>query len=703
MKHPKKSSWSNEPESTKLYRAEGLAMNIFTQFKISTKLAVSYSVLALFILMIGILGYNGISKVSSAGNSVLNDQVPITEFSLQLAIHVISSRDLLAEYLSRSKGLEAIESDYRDVIEELHEEFESSEDLKLSDFGSRLVEEFGQMLSEYERNADMMITAHEKAARLGNQSGVLMERMDAEVSPLLEKAKAVNFTLDEFEIITEFVMVVNDYIITESDDELDGFDKYNEAIRRFPIFSSISSAYEVVYQYAKETVENVQNHIQSREEAFDQMEKVDSISTAMEALVSKIQRAAKQDMTAAIADSNRIQQETNTQQVILTAIGIIVASLLAILIARSIIQPINKITERLTDIAEGEGDLTLRVDIQSNDELGVMIGRFNQFIADVHDIVSRVTLSSQTVAEGSKQIADGNESLSQRSQEQASSLEETAATIEQMTVSIKENASNAKEGDEIAQDVVKSAVAGEEVVRRTIESMKEVTTSSAKISEIIGVVNDIAFQTNLLALNAAVEAARAGEQGRGFAVVAGEVRNLATRSAEAAKEIRSLIGESVDKVAIGNKLVEETGVTLSAIIEQINDLADRIAGISAFGAEQAAGIDQVNIAIAQIDDVVQNNASLVEEAAATSENLSTEAENLERLMSQFKTDAVGKIGSATTRDSRTRHYNSGAQQVGIRRPLVAPESGHLQLPRDQRMAIAGTSGTDTENSDWEDF
>ena len=285
-----------------------------------------------------------------------------------------------------------------------------------------------------------------------------------------------------------------------------------------------------------------------------------------------------------------------------------------------------------------QGDLT--VDFKPKSERDVMGKALLKMETDLSNVVGNILVSSENVSSGSSEIAAGNQDLSQRSQEQASALEETASTVEQMTSNIKANAENAEKANQLARTAAEAAQQGGKVVEKTVHQMEAVTESSKKIADIIDTVNEIAFQTNLLALNAAVEAARAGEQGRGFAVVAGEVRNLAGRSAEAAKEIQTLIRDSVEKIETGNKLVEDTGATLKTIIESVNNVANNISEISSASQEQSAGIDQVNKAVSQMDEVVQQNASLVEEAAATSENLASEADEMQRMMGTFKVNTT---------------------------------------------------------------
>jgi len=346
-------------------------------------------------------------------------------------------------------------------------------------------------------------------------------------------------------------------------------------------------------------------------------------------------------------------------------VSILITMAITFFLAKGIINPIIKVVEVVKKIAKG--DLTQTITVESQDEIGQLAAAMKTMEDDLSNVVGNILISSENVATGANEIASGNQDLSQRSQEQASALEETASTVEQMTSNIKANAENAQKANDMAREAANVAQKGGQVVEKTIRQMEEVTASSKKIADIINTVNEIAFQTNLLALNAAVEAARAGEQGRGFAVVANEVRNLAGRSAEAAKEIQTLIKDSVEKIETGNKLVEDTGNTLKNIIESVQDVAQTVAEISSASQEQASGIDQVNRAVAQMDEVVQQNASLVEEAAATSENLSGEAEEMQRLMGTFK---VNKLN--TRRETYTKQKtNVNKVNVAVARNTAA--------------------------------
>jgi methyl-accepting chemotaxis protein len=284
------------------------------------------------------------------------------------------------------------------------------------------------------------------------------------------------------------------------------------------------------------------------------------------------------------------------------------------------------------------GDLGAEVVVRAGDETSLMAA-MKAMRGDLAGIVTQVRSGTDLIATASSQIASGNLDLSSRTEEQASSLEETAASMEELTTTVKQSAENARQASELAVSAAGVAGRGGEVVARVVDTMEAIKSSSSKIVDIIGVIDGIAFQTNILALNAAVEAARAGEQGRGFAVVAGEVRTLAQRSAQAAKEIKELIGDSVEKVGDGAKLVQDAGATMEEIVASVNRVSAMIGAISSATQEQGAGIEHINQAIAQMDQVTQQNASLVEEAAAASEAMQEQAAKLAQTVSVFRVAA----------------------------------------------------------------
>jgi methyl-accepting chemotaxis protein len=307
------------------------------------------------------------------------------------------------------------------------------------------------------------------------------------------------------------------------------------------------------------------------------------------------------------------------------------------------------------------GDLTLRVTTDNkNGFFHSLATGINALVQASATLVQQIQVSARGVASGAEEISKGNSHLSQRTEEQASSLEETASSMEEMTSTVRHNADNANQASELAAAARAQAQKGGTVVSEAIAAMQGINAASSKIAAIIGVIDEIAFQTNLLALNAAVEAARAGEQGRGFAVVASEVRNLASRSADAAKEIKTLIEDSVGRVTHGTKLVDQSGEALSAIVASVKRVADIVLEITAASQEQASGIDQVNKAVASLDDVTQQNAALVEEAASAAQSLLEEAQRLDELVSKYNVGAASAADVPRRTPERRAAGRSGA-------------------------------------------
>ncbi len=344
---------------------------------------------------------------------------------------------------------------------------------------------------------------------------------------------------------------------------------------------------------------------------------------------------------ARIQEKNKlaIAQADSFRAVMLTALALALAGGigLALLISRSIIRQLGAEPDALSDAARlvSEGDLSA-VPGAALAPAGSVLASLGAMQASLARVVGQVRHASDSIATGSVQIASGNLDLSQRTEEQANNLQETASSMEQMNATVKSNAETARQATQLATSASAAAEKGGHVVSRVVATMDEITTSSKKIGDIIGVIDSIAFQTNILALNAAVEAARAGEQGRGFAVVASEVRSLAQRSAEAAKEIKSLIGSSVDKVEAGSKLVGEAGASMDDIVTQVKRVSVLIGEISSSTLEQTTGIGQVSAAVTQLDHSTQQNAALVEQSAAAAESLKHQAAQLAAVVGIFK-------------------------------------------------------------------
>jgi methyl-accepting chemotaxis protein len=375
----------------------------------------------------------------------------------------------------------------------------------------------------------------------------------------------------------------------------------------------------------------------------------------------------------------------STSRIWLAVIGLaalVMGVTIATLATRSITRPIKLALKIAQTVAAG--DLSMRIRSESTDETGALIAALKTMNDSLQDIVGQVRGGTDTIACASTQIAMGNLDLSARTEEQASSLEETAASMEELNVTVKQNAENARQANVLAQSASDVAVKGGQVVAKVVETMGSINQSSRKIVDIIAVIDGIAFQTNILALNAAVEAARAGEQGRGFAVVASEVRNLAQRSASAAKEIKALIDDSVAQVAQGSTLVGNAGHTMDEIVESVRRVTDIMAEISLAGREQEMGIAQINQAVIEMDAVTQQNAALVEEAAAAAESLQDQASRLSEVVSVFKLDTA-------------------ATPTPARKPLKAVKSAVKAPVRVQLAGKKVANGAMIANDEWETF
>jgi methyl-accepting chemotaxis protein-1 (serine sensor receptor) len=381
------------------------------------------------------------------------------------------------------------------------------------------------------------------------------------------------------------------------------------------------------------------------------------------------------------------------------SIGLVLAIIIGMRLIRAISAPLNASVRIARGVAGG--DLTQQIYVNSNDETGQLLQALKDMNDSLINTVGKVRQGTETIGVASREIAAGNGDLSSRTESQASSLEETASSMEELTATVKQNADNARQANQLVVSASDFAVKGGNVVGQVVQTMGSIKESSRKIVDIIGVIDGIAFQTNILALNAAVEAARAGEQGRGFAVVAAEVRNLAQRSAGAAKEIKSLIGDSVEKVDAGSRLVDEAGQTMEQIVTSVKHVADIMSEITAASQEQSAGIGEINQAITQMDEMTQQNAALVEQAAAAAESMQEQAALLAEAVAAFKMDDGARPQAAARGAPKAVVRSEPAPSVPATRPAARPTTARAPSPaRAQTLAPVAASGNGDE---WEEF
>ncbi|GAA4026749.1 methyl-accepting chemotaxis protein [Actimicrobium antarcticum] len=392
-------------------------------------------------------------------------------------------------------------------------------------------------------------------------------------------------------------------------------------------------------------------------------EAITKINDECRPLLAALDQASDEYLDIVAKSSEKLMEQAESAyasrrnlMIVACLLTLVFASVSGVLVTRAITRPINKAVGIAEAVAAG--DLTQRIDVAGNDEVSKLMGALSRMSQSLEGIVARVRVSSESIATGSAQIASGNADLSQRTEEQASALEETAASMEQLNSTVSQNAENANQANQLARGASTVAVKGGDVISEVVTTMKAIDDSSKRISEIIGVIDGIAFQTNILALNAAVEAARAGEQGRGFAVVATEVRSLAGRSAEAAKEIKSLIAASVHRVEQGTVLVGRARETMTDVVQSIQRVTDIMSEISSASIEQSTGVSQVGEAITQMDRVTQQNAALVEESAAAAETLKDNA------LQMVEAVAVFKLGNAEARRVESTRVETGRHQPG---------------------------------------
>ncbi|OYU44819.1 MAG: methyl-accepting chemotaxis protein [Burkholderiales bacterium PBB4] len=419
----------------------------------------------------------------------------------------------------------------------------------------------------------------------------------------------------------------------------------------------------------------------------------------------------KQHTETATEQANRSNQQAVGVITVAGLLVLVVAALTAWRLTLSITEPLRTALEATARVADG--DLVSRIEVTGKDEAGQLLTGLMHMRDKLSELVSQVRVGAENISTGANEIAAGNTDLSQRTETQASNLQQTAASMEQLSSTVKTNAETARQANQMAGSASTAASQGGVVVGEVVSTMEGITVASRKIADIIGVIDGIAFQTNILALNAAVEAARAGEQGRGFAVVASEVRSLAGRSAEAAKEIKSLIGASVEKIETGSRLVGAAGESMNDIVAQVKRVADLIGEISASATEQTSGIEQINQAIVQLDNVTQQNAALVEEAAAAADSLNQQAGKMVEVVSSFKLADNGTARAystpkrvpqavATARPSALGN-NRPAPAKNLPKATAKPVTKTLSAPAKASRTATARATPQGGDDEWETF
>jgi methyl-accepting chemotaxis protein len=489
------------------------------------------------------------------------------------------------------------------------------------------------------------------AAAMGIMGFLAVGSMQKQVDGLFERHAVGLAYLKEANIQSLFISrELRDAILDESAADVDAcaqsiqgrdrefrrtFDEYRSRVKQQKnkeLSAKALAAYDRAWQFRLATLELARDNRDA--EAQAKMSEASAAVVEMESIIDQLQAEKMDNMLKSAAGLVAAGRATRARLVVTCVLIVLLSTALGLALTRTVATALRHVVGRAKQAATG--DLTVRVELDTKDELGQMGRALNVMMERFETSMVRVRDAAENTATAAQELASGSESLSSGAQEQASALEETAASLEQMTASVKQNAAHAVDADTRAAHTREGAERGGEVVRQAVVSMDALSKAAHRISDISTTIDEIAFQTNLLALNASVEAARAGEQGRGFAVVAGEVRTLAQRTADASREIRALIGDSVKQVEESTTLVNRAGDTLEGIVRDVRAVADLVGDISASSREQSAGIEQVNKAITQMDQVTQDYASRTEELSSTAQALSDHSNTMREQVAQFQ-------------------------------------------------------------------
>jgi len=663
---------------------------MMNNFKLGSKIGIGFGLLILISVALGGLAIFNMSGVSAESSSLAEAYVPEVALANNIERHALSAllENRGYNYTLEKSYLDQGQKDLDEVNKYLAEAAKLAQEHPELEGLARNVEKSQKALQGYEGllrktvenntiiaddRAEMDVHAVELVTAItalrDYQIDALRKQIAAGASPAelqerLNKLELVDKAIDMGTVVRIANLKAQAYRKLELVGEALGeFERITANLNKV----KAQSTKQINIDQVNETLQAVDDYKGHMENLFKVWTVNDQVTTERRKHSADFLDSVREMASAGIGHTSQVAVDAARNLSLASwvmVVGLLVAvalgAIIAMIIARMITAPVKAAALAVGTAARG--DFTFKIDekhLSRGDELGAMLRDVQQMAQNLSKTVRQVMESAATVSNAANDISSGNQDLSQRTQEQASAIEETASALEEMTSSVRQNAENARQANELAKRTSELAQQGGQAVNQTIEAMAAVSESSGKIAEIITVVNEIAFQTNLLALNAAVEAARAGEAGRGFAVVAGEVRNLAGRSAQAAKEVQTLITDSVNKVRQGNESVEASGNLLTDIIANVQDVADTVAEITAASQEQAQGVEEINRAVSQMDEAVQQNAALVEEAASSSEEMAAAAQEMSDQMAQFKVEG-GASAQAVRREKPAQ------------RPMAAP-------------------------------
>jgi len=679
--------------------------------KLGSKIGASFGVVILITLALGALAVFNMLNVGGESDKLAKQYLPEVRVANAIERHALMAMFAIRGF-SLSEDL-AYLKEGREELAQLRKELGRAKDLANQyEALVTLRKNISQAMEAVDRYELLVNQAEEKAKALGAARATMDQAAASYIKNCVDFLAGQNQAMENEmqanagaarlgERLAK-ITLVNDVIDLGNEMRVANFK--SQALRDFslirqalPDFAKIEQKLADLRRITRQKVnldqlESIKNSAESYKSAIQTLlagiDAMHALQKEREDLGDKVLAIAKATAAAGLGQTQKIADEAARNlglATIVTLIGLLVAlaagAILAVLTTRNVTRPVLAAADAVS--LASQGDFRIQMEdkyVKRGDELGAMSRDVQKMADNLSATVREVAQASDMVAASANEISQGNQDLSQRTQQQASAIEETASAIEEMTSSVKQNAENSRQANNLAKRTAEMAKEGGRVVENTVEAMAAVTESSKKISDIINVVNEIAFQTNLLALNAAVEAARAGEAGRGFAVVAGEVRNLAGRSASAAKEIQGLITDSVNKVEQGNELVGESGRLLGEIITNVQAVADTVAEITASSQEQAQGIDEINKAVTQMDEGVQQNAALVEEAASSSEQMASAAEELRSQMGQFKVDGRQAGPVASLPGPAPRPAAKPAAKPLARKPAAKPPAPKAEKP-----------------------